>query len=75
MKRKTLSILVLVLASMFALNVQAQEESSWSTGVDLYSTYVFRGIAFSGPSLQPYVDYTSGGLRSLLRKLGLKMNR
>ncbi|WP_339737743.1 TorF family putative porin [uncultured Sunxiuqinia sp.] len=61
MKRKTLSILVLVLASMFALNVQAQEESSWSTGVDLYSTYVFRGIAFSGPSLQPYVDYTSGG--------------
>jgi len=59
--RKSLSILVFVLASTFAFNVQAQEESSWSTGVDLVSSYVWRGTNFSGPSLQPYVDFTSGG--------------
>jgi hypothetical protein len=59
--KKTLTVLVFVLASLFALNVQAQEESPWTTGVDLYSTYVWRGTAFSGPSLQPYVDFTSGG--------------
>lgn len=30
-------------------------------GVDFYSTYVFRGVAFAGPSVQPYVDFTAGG--------------
>jgi hypothetical protein len=59
--KKTLTLLVFVLASTFAFNAQAQEESSWSTGVDLYSSYVWRGTNFSGPSLQPYVDFTSGG--------------
>lgn len=59
--KKTLTLLVFVLASTFAYNVQAQEENSWSTGVDLVSSYVWRGTNFSGPSLQPYVDFTSGG--------------
>lgn len=31
------------------------------TGVDFYSTYVFRGVAFSGPSIQPYVEFSTGG--------------
>ena len=38
--------------------VQAQEITP---GVDFYSTYVFRGVAFSGPSIQPYVEFSSGG--------------
>lgn len=59
--KKTLTLFVFAIASLFALNVQAQEESPWTTGVDLYSTYVWRGTAFSGPSLQPYIDFTSGG--------------
>lgn len=40
-------------------DVQAQE---LSPGVDLYSTYVWRGVAYSGPSIQPYVDFTAGNL-------------
>jgi len=42
----------------FTPNAKAQE---FSTGVDLYSSYVWRGTNFSGPSLQPYVDFTAGG--------------
>ncbi|WP_423129230.1 TorF family putative porin [Gaoshiqia sp. Z1-71] len=57
--KKTIKLLVLGLATIFALNVQAQE-SSWSTGVDLVSSYVWRGTNFSGPSLQPSIEYSSG---------------
>lgn len=32
-----------------------------SPGVDLYSTYVWRGVAYSGPSVQPYVELSAGG--------------
>lgn len=38
--------------------IQAQE---FDTGVDFYSTYIFRGVAFSGPSIQPYVEFSAGG--------------
>ncbi len=38
--------------------VQAQEIT---TGADLYSTYVWRGVAYSGPSIQPYVEFSAGG--------------
>jgi hypothetical protein len=38
-------------------NVKAQV----STGVDLYSSYVWRGTKYSGPSIQPYIGYTNGG--------------
>jgi hypothetical protein len=53
-----------IFLSLFALllsasSVQAQVEVS--TGADFYSTYVFRGIAYDGPSLQPSVTVTSGG--------------
>ncbi len=52
-----------IAASLFVLiafkpNAKAQE---FSTGVDLYSSYVWRGTNFSGPSLQPYLDFTAGG--------------
>jgi uncharacterized protein (TIGR02001 family) len=50
-------LLVLVLIFVGSLKVNAQ----WSTGVDLYSSYVWRGVQYGGPSVQPYVDYTKGG--------------
>lgn len=51
----TASFLLLI---AFTPNAKAQE---FSTGVDLYSSYVWRGTNFSGPSVQPYVDFTAGG--------------
>lgn len=64
MRRKvSLFALGLVLVSMlFTANLSAQEEESSpvSLGVDLYSSYVWRGVNFGGPSLQPWVDFTVG---------------
>lgn len=37
---------------------QAQEVRV-SPGVDLYSTYVWRGVAYSGPSIQPSIELSS----------------
>ncbi len=60
--KKTLTLLVFGLATVFALNVQAQESSSWSTGVDLVSNYIWRGSKFgTGPAMQPSVEFGSGG--------------
>ena len=55
------SILAAALAILVSVTsvrpVQAQEVS---TGADFVSTYVWRGVAYSGPSIQPYVDFTAG---------------
>lgn len=32
------------------------QEVTVSPGLDLYSTYVWRGVAYSGPSIQPYIE-------------------
>jgi uncharacterized protein (TIGR02001 family) len=62
MKRK-ITFLTIVMAFMFFLSTNAQEESSWSTGVDLYSNYIWRGLKFgSGPALQPTIEFNAGGL-------------
>jgi uncharacterized protein (TIGR02001 family) len=37
------------------------QEVEISTGADVVSTYVFRGIAYDGPSIQPSVELSSGG--------------
>lgn len=61
MKKKIL-VVALVLTAIFSMRVSAQEKSPWTTGVDLYSSYVWRGAKFgSGPALQPTVKYSSGG--------------
>ena len=49
---------VLILTASDATKAQDVEVS---TGVDLYSTYVFRGVAYDGPSWQPAVEVSSGG--------------
>ncbi|MDR8391552.1 hypothetical protein NC796_10400 [Aliifodinibius sp. S!AR15-10] len=50
--------LFIVLFSTQFKPVKAQEITA---GADLYSTYVWRGVAYSGPSIQPYVELSSGG--------------
>jgi uncharacterized protein (TIGR02001 family) len=63
MKRK-ITILILLLTLLVSFNLGAQEKaSSWSAGVDLYSSYVWRGTKFgTGPAVQPSVKFTTGGL-------------
>jgi len=60
---KNLKKLLLVAAltlPMLMPATTAVAQTEVSTGVDFYSTYVFRGIAFDGPSWQPSVSVTSG---------------
>ncbi|MFW5699915.1 MAG: TorF family putative porin [Bacteroidota bacterium] len=66
MKSKILTLISVVFALTVSLNTakaQEEEESSvWSTGMDIYSSYIWRGSKFgSGPAFQPYVDATVGG--------------
>lgn len=51
----------LTVSALFLAQVQTVKAQEISTGVDLYSTYVWRGVAYSGPSVQPYVEVSSGG--------------
>lgn len=59
---KGLVLTILILGMITAVNTDkvAAQEVSFNTGVDFYSTYVFRGVAFSGPSIQPYVELEAG---------------
>lgn len=54
----TVVVTVIIGTTINLKSVQAQEISP---GVDLYSTYVWRGVAYAGPSIQPYVEFSSGG--------------
>jgi uncharacterized protein (TIGR02001 family) len=55
-KMKVLAIaMIAVLATMSA---KAQE---FSVNADVVSSYVWRGVQFSGASIQPTVDFTAGG--------------
>jgi uncharacterized protein (TIGR02001 family) len=59
MKRITLILASLFLTFTFSPNLKAQE---WSTGLDIYSSYVWRGTKFgSGPAFQPSVEFSAGG--------------
>ncbi len=59
---KITTLLVLVVVLVFtSSDITKAQEVEVSTGVDLYSTYVFRGIAYSGPSWQPSVELSTGG--------------
>lgn len=58
--KKTLVVAAsLLLLIAFTPNAKAQE---WSTGLDIYSSYVWRGTKFgSGPAFQPSVEFSAGG--------------
>ena len=60
---KTLSKITLLSAFALVLTLSVNNEATAqvSTGADLVSTYVWRGTAFSGPSIQPYVDFSTSG--------------
>jgi len=56
--KKIYALFIFVVLTVSTLSMKAQV----SPGVDLYSSYVWRGAKFgSGPAIQPYVDYTAGG--------------
>jgi hypothetical protein len=56
---KKVYFLLLVMVMLLAVdNVSAQ----LNPGVDIYSSYVWRGTKFgTGPAIQPYLDYTKSG--------------
>jgi hypothetical protein len=57
--KKFYSLLVLAIICFTTVGVKAQ---GWSTGLDIYSSYIWRGAKFgTGPAFQPYVDFTKGG--------------
>jgi hypothetical protein len=60
------SIIKIVLVSGMLMQgncLSAQDNNSpFSAGADFYSSYVWRGVSFSGPAIQPYVDFSTGGL-------------
>ena len=59
-------LLLLMLFGVSVSFISAQEEeksdSPFSVGADIYSSYVWRGTKFAGPSIQPSLSYTTGGL-------------
>jgi len=61
MKKKIL-LLTFALTLIISVKVSAQEKSPWTTGVDIYSSYVWRGTKFgTGPALQPTLKYNKSG--------------
>ena len=59
---KSLTILSLAILVSISGTKDVNAQVEVSTGMDLYSTYVWRGVAYSGPSWQPYVDLAVGDL-------------
>lgn len=61
--KKKITLIVFTILSVCALTTKAQDPAgSWTTGVDIYSSYVWRGTKFgSGPAMQPTMKYTNGG--------------
>ena len=60
--KKISSLLALAVVLMLSVSDTTKAQKvEVSTGVDLYSTYVFRGVAFSGPSYQPSFEVSTGG--------------
>lgn len=52
-------LFVFIALFISSLSTKAQE---WNTGLDIYSSYVWRGAKIgSGPAFQPYVDFSFGG--------------
>lgn len=52
---------LLTLSFLLFWGIQTSKAQTLSGGVDLYSTYVWRGVAYAGPSIQPTVELDAGG--------------
>lgn len=59
MEKNLIRMAGILLLMSFIPNAKAQE---WSTGLDIYSNYIWRGTKFgSGPAFQPSVEFSTGG--------------
>lgn len=59
--KKTLLVAVSMLL-LFTLATPKTNAQEWDTGLDIYSSYIWRGAKFgSGPAFQPYVEFSAGG--------------
>jgi uncharacterized protein (TIGR02001 family) len=61
---RKLLLVVFAVAFIAPASIKAQDEeasSPFSVGADLVSSYVWRGVKYGGPSLQPYVEFGVGG--------------
>ena len=58
---KTTAIATFAIILMAFLKPDDAKAQELSTSADIYSTYVFRGVAFSGPAIQPMVELSAGG--------------
>jgi uncharacterized protein (TIGR02001 family) len=59
MKKTVLIAASLLLLVAITPKVKAQE---WSSGLDIYSSYVWRGTKFgTGPAFQPSLEFSAGG--------------
>jgi len=58
---KSLFTLLFGISLLFMIPPETTQAQEMDTGVDLYSTYVYRGVAFSGPAVQPFVEFSAGG--------------
>ncbi len=58
--KKLLSFLTIGLFCLIQLNQKAFA-NGWTTNLDIYSSYVFRGTKFgSGPAFQPSIEFNTG---------------
>jgi hypothetical protein len=56
-------LIALLVFTATSLNAQEEEKSSnFETGADIFSSYVWRGSKLAGPSFQPSVSFSAGGL-------------
>lgn len=54
--------LLLLMTFIPSVNAQEEEASKWNAGLDIYSSYIWRGLKFgTGAAFQPSVDFTAGG--------------
>ena len=63
-KNLTLSLIVVLVTGFSLVNAQekvTEKENPFSVGVDVVSSYVWRGTKFSGPAVQPYLEFGKGG--------------
>jgi hypothetical protein len=63
--KKKITLVLFTLLAVCTLSVSAQEEESGgsvTTGLDIYSSYIWRGAKFGeGAAFQPTVEYSNGG--------------
>ena len=57
---KTIIVAAFILVASLSFKAAETKAQDFSTGVDFYSTYVWRGTSFAGPSIQPFVEMGAG---------------